>query len=234
MWKGAQNTFKSDSLSTYGYKMPSLEQKSFQRQVAYKVKISDILNGNLTKDDASAGFIRMNDLNVSRTNIIATVVYKSDDMSYASALIDDGTGKIPLRSFENKDVFSKIDIGDAVLVIGKIREFNNEKYIIPEILKKINNIEWVNLRKAELEKNKMIGSDLGILKTENNILIEGDNFGIDEEVYSLIKKLDNGDGASFEDVIKSSKNAKAENVITKLLENGDIFEIKPGKLKVLE
>jgi len=92
----------------------------------------------------------------------------------------------------------------------------------------------VNLRKAELEKNKIIGSGLGILKTENNILIKGDNFGIDGEVYSLIKKLDNGDGASFEDIIKNSKNAKVETIITRLLENGDVFEIKPGKLKVLE
>ena len=214
--------------------MPITEQKSFQRQVAYKVNISDLLDGVITKDDVSAGFIKLNGLNVSRTNIIATVVYKSDDSSYASVLIDDGTGKISLRSFENKDIFSKIDVGDAVLVIGKIREFNNEKYIIPEILKKINNVEWMNLRKLELEKNKVDGSNSKILKTINDGLIEENNFGINEEIYSLIRKLDNGDGVSVEDVINNSKNIKAESIINKLLENGDIFEIKPGKLKVLE
>ena len=40
-------------------------------------------------------------------------------------------------------------------------------------------------------------------------------------------------------LVKSEKNLytyndKAESIINKLLENGDIFEIKPGKLKVLE
>ena len=214
--------------------MPITEQKSFQRQVAYKVNISDLLNGVITKDDVSAGFVKINGLNVSRANIIATVVYKSDDSSYASALIDDGTGKISLRSFENNGIFSKIDVGDAVLVIGKIREFNNEKYIIPEILKKINDVEWMNLRKLELKSNKMVGSDLKILKAGNNVLTEENNFGINEEIFSLIRKLDNGDGVSVEDVIKNSKNDKAESIINKLLENGDIFEIKPGKLKVLE
>lgn len=213
--------------------MPEPE-KSFQRQVAYKVCISDLLNGVITKDYVSPGHIKVHGLNVSRTNVIATVVYKSDDLSYASALIDDGTGKIPLRSFENKGIFSNIDVGDAVLVIGKVREFNNEKYIIPEILKKINNIEWVNLRKAELEKNRIIGSDLGILKPGNGNLIEEVHFRLDEEIYSLIKKLDNGNGVSVEDVIKNSNNSKAEITITKLLESGDVFEIKPGKLKVLE
>ena len=52
--------------------------------------------------------------------------------------------------------------------------------------------------------------------------------------YSLIKKLDKGEGVTFEDVIKNSATSKAETIITKLLENGDVFEIKPGKLKVLE
>ena len=214
--------------------MPITEQKSFQRQVAYKVNISDLLNGVITKDDVSAGFIKLNGLNVSRANIIATVVYKSDDSSYASILIDDGTGKISLRSFENKGIFSNIDVGDAVLVIGKIREFSNEKYIIPEILKKINNTEWMNLRKLELKNNKMVGSDLKILKAANGNLIEENNIGIDGEIYSLIRKLDNGEGVAVEDVINNSKNIKAESIINKLLENGDIFEIKPGKLKVLE
>ena len=213
--------------------MPELE-KSFQRQVAYKVRISDLLNGTITKDDVYAGYIKLNGLNVSRINIIATAVYKSEESGYAGAMIDDGSGRISLRSFENRDIFSKIDVGDIVLVIGKIREFNNEKYIIPEILKKMDNIDWISVRKLELETVKVFDNDLKILKGGDNLLIKENNFGIDEEIFSLIRKFDNGNGVSVEDVIKNSNNSKAEIIITKLLENGDIFEIKPGKLKVLE
>lgn len=200
--------------------MPELEQKSFQRQIAYKVRISDILN------------IKLNESSISRVNVIATVVYKSEQQSsYASAVADDGTGKILLRSFENKDVFSKVDVGDLVLIIGKAREFNNERYILPEILKKIDNVEWTNVRKLEL-KNFDVIEDKNI-KIEDKSLVE-DAANTNEEIYLLIRKLDTGEGALIDDVVKNSNNREAENIINKLLKNGDIFEIKPGKLKVLE
>lgn len=211
--------------SYLAYKMPESEQKPFQkRQVAFKVKISDILSKNFTKDEFSAGYIRLNEVNVSRVNIIATIVYKSEDLSYASAVIDDGTGRILLRTFGNEKFFSNIGVGDIVLVIGRIREFNNEKYILPEILKKVN-IRWLNARKLELGKK--------VMKNSNNNII-GEEKIFDEEVYLLIKKLDNGDGVSIDDVIKSSNNSDVEKILNKLLANGDIFEIKPGKIKVLE
>src|SRR3989344_7402622 len=139
--------------------MPDLEQKTFQRQVAYKVKISDILNGNFVKEEFSAGYVKLSGKNVSRVNIIATVVYKAEQSSTASAVIDDSTGKVLLRSFENNDIFSKVDIGDVVLVIGKIREFNNERYVVPEILKKVSNTEWMNVRKLEVKDVKAFDNE---------------------------------------------------------------------------
>ena len=209
--------------------MPELEQKTFQkRQVAYKLKISDIVNGNLTKEEFS-GNIKLNNINVSRVNIIAAVIYKTEESNFTSAVIDDWTGRIQLRSFENNAYFSKIDVGDVVLVIGKIREFNNEKYIVPEILKKITNTRWVDVRRLELKNNDIIDNNIKI--TDKNLI---ENTKINEEIYSLIKKLDDGDGASFDDIIKSFGSIDAEKILNKLLENGDVFEIKPGKLKVLE
>ena len=210
--------------------MPELEKTFQKRQVAHKVRVSDILNSIFAKDDASAGYIKLNEVNVSRVNIIANVVYKSgEEHNYNSALIDDGTGKIILRTFENTNIFSKVDVGDIALVIGRIREYNNERYILPEIVKKLEKIEWMNLRKIELKDN--------VIESNNKISEEivGEAVQkIDEEVYILIKKLDNGDGVSIEDVMKESSNPNAEKIINRLLENGDVFEIKPGKLKVLE
>lgn len=211
--------------------MPELEQKAFQRQTAYKVRISDLLNQNYMKGELSAGYIKLNGVNISRVNVIATVVYKPESSSFSTAVIDDGTGRIPLRSFENNGIFSKIEVSDAVLVVGKIREFNGEKYILPEILKKINNFGWLNVRKLELASENAVEN----IKAIGNVAIEdSDNKELNEEIYSLIKKLDSGDGATIDDVIKNSNNSEAENVVNKLLNRGDIFEIRPGKLKVLE
>src|SRR3989344_4182018 len=127
------------------------ESQKFQRQIAYKLRIADILEGQFTKDDISAGYIKLNGINISRVNVISTLVYKQEQAgNYSSAVIDDGTGKISLRSFE-PDAFSKVDVGDILLVVGRIREFNNEKYVIPEITRKLESIEWLNLRRLELK-----------------------------------------------------------------------------------
>ena len=212
--------------------MPESEQKTFQkRQVAYKVRISDILNSNFMKDELSAGFIKINDIVVSRVNLIATVVYKTEEeQNPNNVMIDDGTGKIILKTFEAFLPFSKIDVGDMVLVIGKIREFKNEKYIIPEILKKLHNSLWNNVRQFELK-------DLALVEQKEEKLeevVENILPTSSENIYLLIKEIDAGDGVDIDDIIKKSGLDDAESVINRLLENGDIFEIKPGRVKVLE
>lgn len=207
------------------------EQTFQKRQVAYKVRISDILDSNFAKDELSAGYVKLGDKNISRVNVLAAIVHKSES-PYANAVIDDGTGKISLRTFENIGIFSKVDVGDFVTVVGKIREYNNEKYIIPEILKKTD-VGWMNARKLEL-KNFRLDTDSKNNKMNDDKNPVKNSLGIDEEVYLLIKKLDNGDGADVDDIIKSANDTKAEVAINKLMESGDIFEIKPGRLKVLE
>ena len=210
--------------------MPELEKTFQKRQIAYKARVSDILNGSFSKDELSAGYIKLNGVNVSRVNVIANIVYKSgDEQNYSSALIDDGTGKILLRTFENTNLFSKADIGDIVLVIGKVREYNNERYILPEIVRKLEKFEWMSLRKIEL-KDTVIEP----VKEPANEVVEEAVKTVGVEIYIIIKKLDDGDGAAIEDVMKESNNPDAEKIISRLLENGDVFEIKPGKLKVLE
>ncbi|HLC60939.1 MAG TPA: hypothetical protein VJJ52_05935 [Candidatus Nanoarchaeia archaeon] len=212
--------------------MPDLEQKSFQkRQVAYKVWISDILNSNFMKDETSAGYIKINEVVVSRANLIATVVYKADqEQALSSVMIDDGTGKILLKSFETFAAFSKVDIGDMVLVVGRVREFGNEKYIMPEILKKLNDIGWMAVRKLELKDL------IAVEQKEEKIDVTDKNISVNafEQIYTLIKKLDLGDGADIDTIIKNSSLNDTESTINRLLENGDIFEIKPGRVKVLE
>ena len=201
------------------------EIQAQKRQVAYKVRISDILNASLNKGEGSLN-ITINGRSVSRVSIISTLVYKAEDAGYASGIIDDGTGRISLRNFEKKAIFSKTDIGDIILLIGKIREFGNERYIVPEIVKKSNNPDWAKVRKAEVQDN-ILGSD-GTKKEPD------ENVSAVDEVFSLIRKMDSGDGVLIEDVVKEYKTNDAEETLKTMLKNGDIFEIKPGKIKILE
>ena len=230
--------------------MPELQQKTQKRQAAIKVRVRDIINGKYVKEEGwLPNYIAMqNGGKASRVNIIGTIVFKSNEenFNYKNFVIDDGSGKISVRSFEKEDNISKFDVGDAVLIIGRPREFNNEKYIIPEIAKSIQNPMWMEVRKLELELNKNFGAEMNdknINENEaarNTIVPEeaeevNANVKSDSDViYDLIKKLDAGNGVQIEEVIEKSNSADAEKLINILLENGNIFEVKPGKVKVLE
>ena len=54
-----------------------------------------------------------------------------------------------------------------------------------------------------------------------------------QKLTNLIKELDTGDGVLIEEVISKSPLNDTEQLIEKMLENGDIFQNLPGKVKVL-
>ncbi len=212
--------------------MPELDQKQVQkRNVAYKVAVHDVLKGHFKKDESSMSFARINNLDMSRVNIIATLVDKNEELNFASGLIDDGTGRIQIRSFQDKSTIGKINIGDAVIVIGKLREFNDEKYLAPEIIKKIDDLGWFNVRKLELKT---------VIAKEDNVesqtvkTNELDSTGHNSDFFSLIRSLDKGEGAPVDEIIATSSNQDTEKILKQLLESGDIFELRPGRVKVLE
>ena len=209
--------------------MPESQNEQFQkRQVAYKISIATILNSAFAKDETSAGYIKVNDLVISRVNMIGILVSKNEAQNSSSAIIDDGTGRINLRTFEPSNVFSRAEIGDSVIVVGKIREYNDEKYIIPEIIRKIDN-RWVNVRRNEIGNSQAAVAENSD-KTEEIIIVQSPK----DNIYSIIKELDKGDGVLIDDIIKMSKSNDTESVVKTLLKSGDIFDVKPGMLKVLE
>lgn len=126
-------------------------------------------------------------------------------------------------------MFANIDIGDPLVVIGRIREFGGERYIMPEIVKKLQSSEWISIRKAELERSGVASKPKASVAGAEN-----PDAGAGEGILSLIRELDDGNGAFIDKVIKMSNNTNADAVLNTLLENGDIFEVNPGKVKVLE
>src|SRR3989338_1142145 len=116
-----------------------MEPPPFQRSVTVKATIKEIVQGSVQQDDAGT---------FSRVNIMATVLQKEAIGNMSVFLIDDGTGTILARFFELHPNLEKINIGESVLIIGKVRAYNQEKYLSPEIMKKISPA-WLKVRKAE-------------------------------------------------------------------------------------
>ena len=209
-----------------------------KRNVAYKVMVKDILKSNYVKVEGGTPnyLVLDNGKQISRINMIGTIIDKlfTETQEYQNITVDDGSGNISVRSFENKGIFNDFNIGESILIIGRPREFGNEKYIIPEIIKIIDNKEWIELRKLELftslshKQKKEQPFTIDVYDLEEDIVVEDNN------IFVLIKKLDQGDGADFNEIVEKANNQEAEKIINNMIKQGELFEIKPGKIKVLE
>ncbi len=200
-----------------------------KRHIAYKIPISELVESVYRKEDGIEPnhVVTKSGIKASRINIFAVVVSKSDEVSYQTVLLDDGSGKILARDF-NSDLFGKINVGDFILMIGKPREFGQEKYILPEVVKKYPDSRWMEVRKKEL---RAIGSKIKNDGIKSYNEATGDNIRATDEMIEMIKKLDNGAGADMNDIIRNGGDEKTLNY---LIMRGDVYQIRPGRLKILE
>jgi RPA family protein len=203
-------------------------EKLQKRQIAYKVRIGDLNKGEYVKESGwLPNYILLNAKKISRINILGVVVAVQEGGK--EFMVEDRSGRIIIRSFEEKDY--GVNVGDIIKIIGRPREFNNERYVVPEIVR-ITNRDWLRLRELELSIKEGINvQNRGEEKKEKKVKEEIIKSSIDpEEVMKQIKLLDDGDGADYEELLEKIKD---EKIIKMLLEEGEIFEMRPGKIKIL-
>ena len=128
--------------------------KERKRNISYKLRISDIHRGSMMINEKFS-YLELDGREVSRVNLIANVIDKfvsEGEKRYASLTIDDASSQIRVKAFgEDTERLKEFEIGDTVLVIGSLRHFNNEIYVLPEIMRHLST-EWLLARKLELEK----------------------------------------------------------------------------------
>lgn len=214
-----------------------MNNTNFTRANAIKVPIQAVLRGTYIQEkEQNPNYLQIENEKIVRLNIIATVVYKEEVGSMTTVLLDDATGRIIIRFFEESMVAREIGIGEVVLVIGKVRVYNQEKYISPEIVKRVDSM-WLKVRALELNenpltKNYMLGNVREDVFTEEEVEINNELLPF-EKIIFLIKELDKGEGVLIEEIIDKSPLEGTEQWIEKMLERGDIFQNQPGKVKVL-
>ena len=196
------------------------------RQTARKCRIAHLLNGKyVQKEGWEPSYLESETGDISRANIMGVIVGKGD----RTLILDDGSGQIKLQSFEENNKLLETGIGDKVLVIGKVRAFNEQKYLNVEIIKKIDE-KWLSYRKLELERipartapaeTVAAPKEEAVAESYNAIILE------------KIKELDKGEGADVDEVMKALAMENPEKAIQELLQGGEIFEVKPGRVKLL-
>jgi len=126
-----------------------------KRLTAKKASIREIISGKFVKKTGFESSYVLTNLGrrLSRVRIVGLIVDKfiSADEKYATITLDDSTETIRGKAFINVKIFDGFTSGDLVDVFGKLREYNEEIYIMPEIIKKVGS-NFETLRKLELEK----------------------------------------------------------------------------------
>ncbi len=210
-----------------------------KRQTAYKAAIRDLLEGEATQDEElQTSQILIRGKPAGRINVAATVVSTSPEEK--SCLIDDSTGTINAMFFEQQTETGLPQTGDAVIITGRIRIYGGNRYVSAETTKKADARDMA-LRKLELEKEALIykkappQAKAEYEGAEEIVVEEADTKAM--ALRNLIKELDeasSGNGADEEEIIRKSNLSNPETIIRGLIEAGEVFEVRPGKLKVME
>jgi len=190
------------------------------RQTAKICTISDLLKGQyIVREGWEPNYVNTVFGEVSRANIIGVVVSLENPLSF---FLDDGSARILVRAFEGNLAFD-FKTGDIVIVVGRPRVYNEELFVVPELARTIDP-GWAAFRKKELELVKRPAESKPVLKKET--------LNKEDEIIAKIKELDKGQGVEIEAII-SHQGQDSEKYIQKLIEEGVLYNNKPGFIKTL-
>jgi RecG-like helicase len=199
-----------------------------RRQIAYKLRIGDLSKGKPMNDGERFGFLELGSKRIVRVNIVANIVekYDSEDGRFSSITLDDATGQLRARVFgEDIKKFKILELGNTIIIIGTLRQFNQEVYVNPEIVK-ISEPSYLLVRKLELEKERSL---IPITKEKHELV------AVQDQIIDMIKKAEIDGGIDKERLIMeiSASPDLINEEIQKLLEEGIVYEPRPGRVRFL-
>ena len=230
---------------------------AIKRSTAHRIRLKNIVNSPYEKREGfNPSVIKFNNLEISRVNVIASIVgkYLTDDQNYCAITLDDGSETIRVKNFGAEvGVIKELNVGDIVRIIGKVKEYNEEKYIAGEI-SKVLNPNWIIVNEIELSNQKQTTTDSSTADSINKVIETKTNSSENEEIISIssesgdsessikqkilqyLKNNDNGTGVIMDQIMNSLdiSSEEVKNSLYELLKVGEIYEPKKGILKILD
>lgn len=203
-----------------------MEQTPYKRNIAYKMRIGEIISGKPFLEGERLKHVEIGTKQVVRVNLIANIIDKyiqEGEKKFGSLTLDDGSGQIKAKSFgDDVDKFNEYNQGDTLVIIGLIRSWNNEVYITPEIMKKKDPL-YLLVRKLEVE-----GEQSKSLSKDQLVALR-------DKIIDMVRIAEKEGGVEIEKLILDlHEPADVINAeVKRLIENGNAYEPRPGKLRWL-
>ncbi len=224
-----------------------MESKTnISRETAKICPIKTLLNGKyILQEGWEPNYVQTPFGRISRINVMGVVVGIESSVRF---LLDDGTSTIKVNDFSSLIQEKNLKVGDLVLIIARIREFENELCLVSEIINKdqlSKNPEWFKFRKKYLDlmlqnqpEEDLIPIETKptpeIIEFQTPSLENLDGKNISDKIIDFIRNYDSKVGCPFDEIVNKFKEDDAEDLINSLIAMGEIYEIKAGYLKVLE
>jgi RPA family protein len=205
-----------------------------ERMTARKAEIKDLMSGSWVKKEGMepSYVVSPSGEKLSRVRLMGTVVgrFVAEDGNFASITLDDGTDTMRVKTFKTAKPLDTVNPGSLVEVIGKVREYNAEIYMIPEVVIQIKDPNLLTLRQAELAA-KARNLKQNPLSTEEPAQETSDDTALRKQILDVIGGNPEGVEYSVIPESVSAPEAQIESVVNDLLAEGICYEPTPGKIK---
>jgi len=237
------------------------------RSTAHKVKIEDLANGKYVRSsEAEPGYLLTPwGQHILRARTIATVIDKfiSQDQNYGTLRIDDGSETIRLKAWrQDVQTLADFKVGDLIDVIGRVREYEGEIYLVPEVIARVEDPNWELVRELEVLRARRQALVQGgrpqpepkpeVRRLEVELPAPGAAPAVEtieeveeplpevpedvkKKVLLAFDKLDSGGGVAPLDIAAELDMSQAEvdDALRVLIADGEIFEPKVGRFRRL-
>ncbi len=211
-----------------------------KRYVAIKARIPDIINSEM-KEDEIGKYLQLGDIKARRVHIVGVVsnsYFNSETQlaffkvtPFRHTTLQENTDEISVRFFRGAIKRAQgVEDGALVRIIGKIKEFQRERYILGETITDITVLD------AELFRADLI-SIFG--KPVEKKITESNNEDV-ERISQYIKDNSRANGIKYTALVSAfcengNKEKISEDTLDKILNDlltaGIIFEPKIGRFK---
>jgi len=219
-----------------------------KRQTAFLCTIAQLNEGEYVKTDGwDPSYLESSVGALSRVRLAGLIVETGQSIT-----LDDGTGSITIRSFDVP--LPSLTVGNPVLIVGRPRLYDGSLYVLVETCKVLPSPDWLKYYKEHLrewqafippnpkretvinveEKIEVSSQAVESSSTQAASPVASPSTSPVMELITLIRELDPGDGASVDDVLAKASFVGADEKLQFLISEGEVFELRAGKVKVLE
>jgi RPA family protein len=120
-----------------------------ERMTAVRAAVTDIVNGTFG-DDNGPHVVSPYGVELRRVALVGLIVDQYSKEGYASITIDDGTETIMAKAWGGEaSSLEKVQTNILALIIGKVKEYEGEIFVAPEIVRELDDPNYLTVHRME-------------------------------------------------------------------------------------